>query len=1014
VNEPLRYTPIVKITQNGSEQSDTTIFDQGDNSYKAKYEVFSSADGINDGIANVNIEIHDRANNISLLDYDDLQIDTVSPVFSDIAWDTDYAKDGTEVTITFKSSEPLQFDPEVRVNGNDAIFKEGGKSIFRLLEYTYTYTVSWDKDQADNDKIAAISVNGFDPAMNEGTASADGFMIDMTEPVVEQQPDDASGALIARPSPFATNADPDPDLAAGENPVPRQTTLYYSNSEAGWATVKVYKVNNDTEDYTSIDFTAGNLAATLINSVWQEAGAQQTNWNGAGALPGKYAFIVELRDRAGNITSKKYGGTVWIQNNVLKLEEPELREIQEQEADAQQNPWPPVFSVTGNSTIKETTLWFRVQVRQDPMQVKDPHWISVLEANEWLPPDPTKKVGLYSVKVYDFLGNVVRTIAEDVEFSGGAIIKEDWDGKLEGGLPAPDGTYTIKVDVKDYLGAGAQDNLLSRVVVVDSTNPAIPSHSVTNLYFAPGGGANANSDKPTTTIQYRIEDNREPVKTTVEILGTEVLQNSADQTSNNDFTQLWNGLSAPADGKYSYRIYTIDEAGNNAEATGDVWVDSTLPEGRVSINAAYVKPGNDKKYTATQNIALTQTYSDATSGLEDMMSFKNDGGTWSAWEPLNANKNWTLSAGEGEKTVYVRYKDKAGNLNINEILDHVTVDQTAPVFGAVSVDDSHCPRAPNWSSDRSPIMTFSASDTSSGMRDYHYFINNVDQGVVTSPWHTTNLPDGQHVLRINAYDNVGNTQNTQNFEYWIDATAPYFESITISDTTYDGTWSNHNSPQFNIVARDATSGVNRIVGYIDGVSQGNVASNWHPTLSDGQHTAYLVAYDNAGNSISSSTYTFRIDTIVPVINHPGSTSFNPYLNTVPLAFTAVEGGSGIKSARAEISSGPAGYTIRTLSLSGNYSTSWDGKNNAGDYMNEGTYTLRIIIEDNAGNVGTNTACGLVIADDQIISNGSEPGLHIENSFLLSWVTTSRSEGQLVEANGHGAGGGEDNKWIYIE
>jgi hypothetical protein len=39
-------------------------------------------------------------------------------------------------------------------------------------------------------------------------------------------------------------------------------------------------------------------------------------------------------------------------------------------------------------------------------------------------------------------------------------------------------------------------------------------------------------------------------------------------------------------------------------------------------------------------------------GAAPQMRFQNESAGWSAWEPYSATKSWTLSAGEGLKTVY--------------------------------------------------------------------------------------------------------------------------------------------------------------------------------------------------------------------------------------------------------------------------------------------------------------------------------------------------------------------------
>jgi hypothetical protein len=56
------------------------------------------------------------------------------------------------------------------------------------------------------------------------------------------------------------------------------------------------------------------------------------------------------------------------------------------------------------------------------------------------------------------------------------------------------------------------------------------------------------------------------------------------------------------------------------------------------------------------------------------MQFSNDGVNYSAEEPYATSKAWTLSSGDGAKTVYVRFRDKA--LPTGTLYDPVTATIT--------------------------------------------------------------------------------------------------------------------------------------------------------------------------------------------------------------------------------------------------------------------------------------------------------------------------------------------------
>ena len=58
------------------------------------------------------------------------------------------------------------------------------------------------------------------------------------------------------------------------------------------------------------------------------------------------------------------------------------------------------------------------------------------------------------------------------------------------------------------------------------------------------------------------------------------------------------------------------------------------------------------------------------------MSFSNDGIQWSDPEPYTTAKLWTLTSGEGTKTVYAQFRDAAGNWMPAPAEDHIMYEQS--------------------------------------------------------------------------------------------------------------------------------------------------------------------------------------------------------------------------------------------------------------------------------------------------------------------------------------------------
>jgi len=106
--------------------------------------------------------------------------------------------------------------------------------------------------------------------------------------------------------------------------------------------------------------------------------------------------------------------------------------------------------------------------------------------------------------------------------------------------------------------------------------------------------------------------------------------------------------------------------------TGDI----ISPTGTIKID-------NGSNYTNSTSVILNLSAQDneGGSGLSKMQ-FSNDSTTWSALEPYLATKSWELTSGDGQKTVYVRFQDAAGNLS-PPFSDSIILDTTPPVPPAI-------------------------------------------------------------------------------------------------------------------------------------------------------------------------------------------------------------------------------------------------------------------------------------------------------------------------------------------
>ena len=310
-------------------------------------------------------------------------------------------------------------------------------------------------------------------------------------------------------------------------------------------------------------------------------------------------------------------------------------------------------------------------------------------------------------------------------------------------------------------------------------------------------------------------------------------------------------------------LLRVDEIGNNGETNNVAYkdsykllVDGTPPSATISIN-------NGATYTTTTSVTLSLTYSDGGSGV-DKCRYKNSGGSWTSWQACTPTKAWTLTSGDGTKTVYYRVRDKAGN--IRQVYDTIILDTTNPPAPVIS--SSTHPDENKWYCNRNPTFTWTTPSDPSGIACYSYTL---DHSPSTTPDTTcdttgnsksyTNLADGIWYFHVRAKDNAGNWGSADHYRVKIDTAKPPAPS---PDDGVEG-WSNDNTPTFTWDEPSDTSG---IAGYYWKVDSGS--DHWTtstsvtlPAQPDGEHTFYVKAKDNAGNIGDYGSHKFKIDTTPP-------------------------------------------------------------------------------------------------------------------------------------------------------
>ncbi|MFC1496498.1 FlgD immunoglobulin-like domain containing protein [Candidatus Margulisiibacteriota bacterium] len=1027
-SEPLSTYPLVSVKQKKGSSAYAKVIKQDDYNYSASYQVVSGYDGA----AEVTVNFSDLGLNGNSFSAH-FEVDTIAPTFSNVASDPLFIKAGDSTTIQFKSSEQLPFNPEVAINGNQASY-----STNTLNDYAYTYTVQ----TTDTNGLATININGEDFAGNNNnyttTNIAESFRIDTVNPTVAPYQVSVNNNVISQPSPFTPNLDTIEDT----------TSVFYTLSEPSYVTVSVHKVPDAQTSYTAADFTALNRVNTLVTNQWQSSN-QNLNWDGkitentttydtdnnGYADAGKYAFIVYAYDQAGNITAKKYGGTVWVQDSILLIAGGEQWE--------NENPSPYIFSP---NVANATKLVFRINRGSFPKTYQNPEWISAQSISGNIDWDdiniPGNEVGTYTARVYDSGGTLIKTLSNGLKIKSAVIKSITWDGTDSTGALVTDGRYRIEVEVKDFTGVPAKyNNPYERWVVVDNTPPALSNLSINNKYISP------NSSQSTaikdTTINYSVADNLSLITTETNNvdLAIEAFNNPSNVITINSLTraatstltalsQLWDGAATKGgsiyagqangatypDGTYTYRITAQDAAGNIATIqANDLVVDTMNPGGTLEIN-------DNKEYATGTAVNLTITANDATSGTEQMRIWNNADAEPTTWENFASSKTWTLKNDPGEQVINIKFKDKAGNTNTTSVNDSIFLDTGIPT-GTISIDSEN-----DYTKDNIVSLSLSATDpipNPSGISKMRIWDDNAiseptseEDYKTTRDWTLNGAGQGARTVYIKYKDNAGNWSSICSDTITYDSIPPT-GSITIDS---DNAYTNTTAVTLGLSATDSTTNVTAMKIWNGAQSEPPnstaiaYASSYSWTLTDAQdtRTVHVKYKDAAGNWSNGYSDTIFFDSVAPNITAPANTTFNPYLAGTTLNFSVSDPtpNSGINSVTAKIKYGTA--TIKDLAVTGNYSVTWDGTNNSNDYVNEGDYTLEITAQDNAGNSKISVSATITLADDQYIAIGTDPGISIGGNLFLRWINGTTEESKSVQVYGGGIEGGQDSKWIFVE
>lgn len=261
------------------------------------------------------------------------------------------------------------------------------------------------------------------------------------------------------------------------------------------------------------------------------------------------------------------------------------------------------------------------------------------------------------------------------------------------------------------------------------------------------------------------------------------------------------------------------------------------------------------------SISATDNYSPA-SALT--MSFSNDGTNYSSPVPYATTANWTLSPGDGLRTVYARIRDEAGNITPHTA--QITLDTTGPAPTLFSINNGAL--ATNLTSvtlnlsftdniSVASALTMSFSNDGTTWSDWQPY-------ATTAPW-TLPAGDGSKTVSARVRDGVGNVSPVRTDDITLDTVAPTLTAFGINSGALNTT--STSVTLTDISATDDRSGVVEMSFSNDGTTfspWGSLATTlaWTLTGGDGVKTVYGRVRDRAGNISAQRTVTIILDTTV--------------------------------------------------------------------------------------------------------------------------------------------------------
>ncbi|RXX50752.1 type 1 secretion target domain-containng protein [Enterobacter cloacae] len=589
-----------------------------------------------------------------------------------------------------------------------------------------------------------------------------------------------------------------------------------------------------------------------------------------------------------------------------------------------------------------------------------------------------------------------QTIRGTTTAEQGQTVTVSFNGHSYQATVAADGTWSVFVPGRDFLGLSDGDYTLTASVSDKAGNPGSATHDVT-----------LNGDVPTIVINTFAQDD---IVSAAEHGTPLVISGTTDAPAGQTVTVTLNGKSyttaVQIDGSWSYTLGSADVSaladggayvinaqvsntiGNSASDNHTVTVDLTAPSMGISIDSLQNDTGLSASDFITNDSQIILNGSlTAQLGNNEKAQISLDGGaTWSDLSVTGTTWRYTDSRTLTDDTYQyqVRVIDNAGNVGATDSQD-VVIDLTAPVATSITVDsisqDTGLSDSDFITSD-TQISLKGTLGAALGSGDHVQISldggqNWTDVSVSGLSWTYVDgrtLADGDYNYQLRVIDDAGNISATVSQVVTIDTVVPDASKTIAIDSISDDTGlsssdfitSDTSLTLHGSLGATLADGEYAQISIDGGVTWQNVivtGNNWYyvdgRTLANQTYDYYVRVVDAAGNVGASAHQQVTVDTVAPdaaitvsVDNITVDTGFdnNDFL-TSSTSYT-LHGTLGAELGAGEYVqvSMDGGTTWVYATVSG---TQWSYNDTR--TLTDDSYSYQVRVVDQAGNVGATTS-----------------------------------------------------------